>query len=739
MEDRRAVVGEFELVTSFRFGGMLYQIAEQGPRRYATEVSRTGLLESRRAPRSSCLGFTKRGLARRETPRCARVYGGTVCYNDESATLKAYARRVILAKALASGRVHTQSAKKGEDVNAPWVGLSYWPLSGGDRNFKRNILLTLALTFAIVRPVPGQTPALNGLPQPPAGSPIQRIEPKQLPSVAPGGITQPTTEELEVPNVPPIAVRQVDLVGAHLYGDQLLPGLQGLKGPATSLNELNKARQGILLYYRTRGYPLVAVSMEVDRPTGHVVYRVTEGHIVEVKLEGAPGGEGDIGPAGEMVLKILRKLTGPENNPIGSDTLERYLLLAQDVPGVSLSTVLNPSATDPGALTLIAQVSRSGVKIPGSPYGSMSGLFSMDNRAFQFTGPIEFLGVVDLNGITAWGDKTEFSYFRSFPNSQNFGQVSTEFIVNPDGWKVKLYGGAGVNYPTGSLAALQYGGFTDIFGTQLSWQWLRTRQQSLDVYTSLDALESTIDTGSPAVQSSADEIRVLRIGEDYARWDNLLGALLDKFHADGEPSSTLPATNILQVRLSRGLDFLGGFHGTPLPPSTARQGEQHNFTAIKFEASRTQTLFTPWNGASVALMTLITGQYSPCVLPPAEEFYLGGSRFTRGFYSGQVPGDKALAATAELQLDTLIDMSWAGSATEVQSQFYLFYDWGEVWQNLAADFSAHLASAGGGVRLQMTKYVELDLEALGRMTLHPPPATADMNGIGLYWRVVGRF
>ena len=44
-------------------------------------------------------------------------------------------------------------------------------------------------------------------------------------------------------------------------------------------------------------------------------------------------------------------------------------------------------------------------------------------------------------------------------------------------------------------------------------------------------------------------------------------------------------------------------------------------------------------------MGLLAGQWSGNVLPPAEQFYLGGARFTRGYYAGQVPGDKALAAT----------------------------------------------------------------------------------------------
>jgi hemolysin activation/secretion protein len=577
------------------------------------------------------------------------------------------------------------------------------------RPFKWIFALGLALVASVGPQAWAQVPQqlLNNIPQPPQGSPIERVAPRQLPGVAPGGINLLPLDQGEVPNVP-IVVRHVEIVGASLFGDTLRSYVDGLVGPATPLTELNRARQDILRHYRSRGYALSAVSLSIDRSTGMVRYTVTEGRVAAVKLDG------DIGPAGTMVLRFLEHLT--EYPVIDTATLERYLLLAQDVPGVTLSTVLEPSKEEPGALTLIAQVSLKRV----------SGLVSLDNRAFDLTGPIEGLGVIDLNGLTSWGDRTEFSFFHSFPNSQNFGQASAEWFIGSGGLRMKVYGGAGTNVPTGSLAALNYNGWTDVFGAQLTYPVIRSRQQNLNVYGSIDALESTIDTGTPNAQASADEVRVLRVGEDYIVSDLFLG-------------NARPGTNQISARLSRGLDFFGGFHGTALPPSTARQGEKHNFTAIKFEASRTQTLFVPWEGASVALMALVTGQWTPDILPPAEQFYLGGSRFTRGFYSGQVPGDKALAATAELQLNSTIDLSWLGTRADVASQFYLFYDWGEVWQNLSSDFAAHVASAGGGVRLSITSHVELDLEALGRFTKHPPPSTADLNGIGLYWRIVSRF
>ena len=38
LEERRAIVGEFELATSFRFGGTPFELAESGLRLYAKEV-----------------------------------------------------------------------------------------------------------------------------------------------------------------------------------------------------------------------------------------------------------------------------------------------------------------------------------------------------------------------------------------------------------------------------------------------------------------------------------------------------------------------------------------------------------------------------------------------------------------------------------------------------------------------------------------------------------------------------
>jgi len=75
--------------------------------------------------------------------------------------------------------------------------------------------LTLAIVAA--HPVLAQAPpSLNGVPQPPPGSPIERVLPRQLPAVSPSGMIPLPIEQGEVPNIP-VAVRRVELVGATLF------------------------------------------------------------------------------------------------------------------------------------------------------------------------------------------------------------------------------------------------------------------------------------------------------------------------------------------------------------------------------------------------------------------------------------------------------------------------------------------------------------------------------------------
>ncbi|HEY0418647.1 MAG TPA: ShlB/FhaC/HecB family hemolysin secretion/activation protein, partial [Acetobacteraceae bacterium] len=553
----------------------------------------------------------------------------------------------------------------------------------------------------------------------PQGSPLQRVLPPPRPDVGPG-LQQPALPEPRgaVPNQA-VRIASVSVVGATAYQPGALASLtSGLTGPAVPLSQVEQARQSILSRYREDGFVLSTVSANVDA-AGNLRFTVVEGRIADVRLEG------DIGPAGTQVLRFLRRLL--DERPISAATLERYVLLATDVPGVTVRTVLRPSAEEPGALTLIAQVSRHAV----------GGLLAADNRAFRATGPEQLLAIGTFNSFTQFGERTELSLLHSFNNTQTFGQAATEFFVGGSGLRVRLYAGEGGVTPSSPLREVGYDGRTRVFGVQAGYPIIRRRQQTLSAVVAFDAIESDIrtDVPFPATRASFDSLRVLRAGADSALEDLLLG-------------NGRPGINTVSLRLSQGLQGLGA--SQPGNPAAGRLGERPDFFKFNAEITRTQTLFQPWEGASVALFGLVAGQVSNSVLPPAEKFFLGGIRYNRGFYAGEVTGDNALTLSAELQLNTGFQFEAFGRSLDVNTQFYLFHDWGQTWENRSTDANRRLQSAGGGVRAQLTQYTEFDLEGVARFTRNPQGTTSTttggntgrispLNSQAVYWRVLTRF
>jgi hemolysin activation/secretion protein len=508
-----------------------------------------------------------------------------------------------------------------------------------------------------------------------------------------------------------LTVSSVAVVGATAFPPAQVKALTaGLAGATVPLAKIEAARLALVTLYRSHGFVLSTVSLDIDA-SGNVRFIVTEGRIVAVKLSR------DIGPAGTMVLAFLDHLTA--ERPVSEASLERWLLLAQQIPGISVHAVLQAGSDDPGALTLVAEVSKQDV----------SALATADNRSFRDTGPAEGLGVADLNSVTAHGDQTEVSLFHTSGGTDNFGQAAESFYLGASGLRLKIFGGAGRAFPGGALRQVGYESDITVFGGQLSYPALLRRNQALTLNLRFDATQAVIYTGDGDNRSSADSLRVLRLGADYARDDLLAGPTRD-------------ALNTLDVQVSQGIPALGASPDGRPAGVAGRAGEHVDFWKLNGSVSRTQTLCAPYPGGSLALVLAAGGQFSPYILPSEEEFYLGGARHTRGFYSGQVVGDKAAYATAELDFNTGYDLTVLTHNVDLGLQLYGFYDWGEVWENLSTDLNHRVASAGGGFRVGLTRAVELDGEVDERLTTRLLPASSNtlpLSETVIYWGVLARY
>ena len=234
----------------------------------------------------------------------------------------------------------------------------------------------------------------------------------------------------------PVRVTSVEVEGVTAYPQPEIAQLAaGLVGPAVPLPQIDAARQAILQRYRADGYVLTTVSAQPRQQRQAALRRHRGPHRQrQARRRHRPG-------------RRPRCCASSTGSPRSSRSIRsrwsatccwhRTCRASACAPCWSLPP------TQPGALNLIAQVSRQNI----------SGLATIDNRAFNQTGPIEFLGLLDFNSFSQFGEKTEVSYYHAFPNSLNFGQASTEMFLGASGLKGKVYGGYGATVPTGTLGS----------------------------------------------------------------------------------------------------------------------------------------------------------------------------------------------------------------------------------------------------------------------------------------------
>jgi hemolysin activation/secretion protein len=584
----------------------------------------------------------------------------------------------------------------------------------------RRLAGTLALSFLGATALAASGSAHAQLP-PPLPGVIERTAPAEPPALAPR-LLPPEPARMTGPG----DGRVVPLGRVLIEGNTALPDttlrplVAGLAGRAATLAEIETARLAVLGAYREAGFPYVAVGARLAPEAegrAALVLAVTEGFVATISLDGE-----EIGPAAQQARRFLDRVLG--QRPLPAAALERALLLAGDIPGVEARGVLRPVAGEPGALELVVRLARRPV----------SGFVNLDNRGYDLTGRWQGLAVAQLNSLTGRGERTEVALLQTEGAGQSFVQVTEELFLGGSGLRLRVYAGAGRAEPGSALAAIGYAGETVVGGVGLSYPLIRSRPLNLVASGQFDAFESEVRAraapDAPRTRQSLDSVRALRLGLEGSALDALVG--------------TAPAAAVSTglLRFSQGVEALGASDGAA---GVARADSEFGFTKLVAEATRLQPLFAPGGGWLVSVLGVAAAQWSDDVLPPAEKFYLGGNRLGRGFYAGQVTGDRALAGTLELQLGQVADLAmpegWPGGAElRLGTQFYLFRDEGRAWDNGPGALDRELASWGGGVRLQFDDRVQLDLEAVRRLTRQPEGAgVAKLSEDAVFARVLVRF
>ena len=187
-------------------------------------------------------------------------------------------------------------------------------------------------------------------------------------------------------------LQKMVIKGSTLYNkDRLSKLFKKYIRKRISLGHVYQITQKITNMYRHDGYILskaVVRSQQVNK--GIIRIDIIEGFVGKVNVQG------DVAGPRKLINSYSKKLLN--SKPLLAKDLERYLLLVDDLPGLSVKSVLTPSEVQIGAtdLTLI---------LASKKYGGAKGV---DNRSSKFTEPIQISRITYANSLLGLYERIGF-------------------------------------------------------------------------------------------------------------------------------------------------------------------------------------------------------------------------------------------------------------------------------------------------------------------------------------------
>ena len=463
-----------------------------------------------------------------------------------------------------------------------------------------------------------------------------------------------------------LMISDIRIEGNTVFSDHELRALFApLIGRTVNLKQVFDLASQLTALYGERGYVLsrVIVPPQELEPEGAAIHlRALEGYIDEVRW---PDGTRRYR---NFFADYEARITA--ERPVRAQTMERYLLRANDLPGLGFSSTLVASETNPLASTLVVTMEEDHHDI----------LLSIDNRGTEGTGPIQPTVIGTLSNALGEHEQFTLGYTTAGPDQ---GRIEPELhyftfgylqVLNPEGLTFSLSGNASWGDPgTPTLDAIEYQTEGLNVSAELLTPLIRTRSENLTGFFAFDYKDS--DSRLIGGTLSNDRLRIFRAGLSYDRADEHAGV------------------NQLNLSVSQGVDGLGST-GNDNPLASRANGKVDFFKVTGF-AARTQELphgFSAFVG--------VDGQWTDDPLLSSQECGYGGAFFGRAFEPSVITGDACVFALGELRHDIDLGQSPLGDHFK-SAQVYGFGDYGHIW-NLEAPLGTasqdDAASAGAGIR-----------------------------------------
>lgn len=484
--------------------------------------------------------------------------------------------------------------------------------------------------------------------------------------------------------------------GATLYPEErLLAPFQPLIGKLVTISDVWRVAREIETLYREDGWFLTRAIVPAQTVRdGRIRVRIIEGFVEQVRIEG------DVGDAAILIEETLRPVT--EQRPLSLATLERALLLVNDIPGISASGLLRPAAQQVGAAELVVVTERK-------PFDAS---LVVDNFGDDFTGRGQLSMGVGSNAWTRFGERVGIIGFITDPGAdrnQWVGQIATSWRFGGDGLALETVYSYGRSKPGGDVRQFNFDSKTTLVGVAFAYPFVRSRSFSLLGRVGIETIDTDTDADKdffPDGEFSRDKLRVLTVGSEIEVRDPLNGA------------------NSIAAGLRQGLPILDATRRDD--QNKSREDGTGQATVLRAGVARTQPL--PLN---FSLYTNVAGQYAFTELLANEEFTLGGTRFGRGYDFDELSGDNGIGGTAEVRYSLPLGLPYLEAV-----QVFSFFEGGRIW-NSGDGLDGSLASTGGGIRIFPIGKLLLELQAAQPLTHDSQRANGSRDPQFLF-RAVGR-
>ncbi|NVO07914.1 MAG: ShlB/FhaC/HecB family hemolysin secretion/activation protein, partial [Rhodoferax sp.] len=465
-----------------------------------------------------------------------------------------------------------------------------------------------------------------------------------------------------------VTVKQYRFVGNTLLtSEQLAPAVAPYLNRPVDFAQLNAAAAAVAELYRAAGWVVRAYLPQQDIQDGMVRIQIVEAVFGKLQFEGAL-------PQRLSASQIERIFTARQASgaALNADVLDRALLLADDLPGITVVGSLVAGASE-RETDLIVQTADEPLVV---------GEAALDNTGARSTGSDRLSANVSLNSAFGIGDLASANLIHS--SGSDYLRLASSLPLGSDGWRLGV-NASNLRY---QLVASEFNGLhaqgsSDTLGLEASYPMVRTRLANL--YLNLNHDQKNFDNQSGGATTTRYAVAATGIA--------LNGNLFDNWGGGGANFGNL--------------NWISGHRDKDIGTTDLY------FNKVKLSLSRQQVISN-----ALSFYAALSAQESGDRLDSSEKFYLGGAGGVRAYPGSEGGGDSGVLTSLELRWKLPEGISLTG-----------FHDYGQVRSNDAA-MAYGLQGYGLALGWQTPAGVNLSASWARRLGTNPNPTATgnDQDG-----------